>query len=560
VDSQPPSSITPSTIEPREKRRLHLLVLLHALAISLPYAWAALITPPGQVWGGLLFNPDDQLVHLAWAKQAAQGHFFIRDAFTTENLSDGSRPLFFNALTWLMGVLSRLLHVEVAWVYHAIRVLSAVVGLYALHALTRFWTSDARVRILTVAIAAFAGGAGWARDALPQVLAGRAWIDRPDATFPMMPEAWGFASNFVFTLNAASFCLLCLVYLHLLRARAGEKHALVLAAAFAFLLANIHTYDALPLIVVVCLATLLDHRGAALQPKPALVVILAALAPVTWQVLVFARSEEFRLKAVTPTPAPPLLDLALSLSPLLILGAVGIVAARRGLVQVLAPGRVWPVMWAVVTLTAIYAPVSFARKMIEGLHIPLSFGAALGLVFLLSKLPSPIIRRAVGVGALGVLSLSMVHFVAWCLGANWRDNNLSRGGPMMPPLRISQSDAAALKYLDSLPMSQKEGRAVVSFPKLGAYVPRATGMSTYTGHWAETLRLEGPDGKLAQLYAFFDGSMGAQESRAWLRENRIGYVLEGEYERELFRSTLPSQRLGLQRVWSDQGAAVYAAE
>jgi hypothetical protein len=529
---------------------LHTLVFLHALAIALPYAWAAGLVPDGAVWGGLLFSPDDQNVHLAWARQAAQGQLFVRDVFTTENLSDGSRPLFFNALTFLIGSLSRLTTLDVVWIYHAVRVASAVLGLYALHALSKRWSGDWRVRLSTVALAAFAGGAGWLASLLPQVLGSRVLIDRPDGSL-MMPEAWGFASNFAFALNAASILLLCVIYERLGRAREGDKKALSVAAMAALLLSNIHTYDAIPLVVIIAIAAFLEARGAGKEKargiwKPSLIVIAAALLPIAWQVLVYANSAEFRLKAQTPTPAPPIWDLLLSYSPLFILAVVGLISMRRGGGQVLGEGKYLPVAWAVATVVLIYAPVSFARKMIEGLHLPLCFLAALGLTALLSKLKNPV-RRVAWVGAVFVLSLSMVKFALWCVGENWADNNRSRG--LMPPLYIAQSDARALAFIDEQPTRAKYLRAALCLPKVGSYVPRATGASTFAGHWAETLNLEGRNGKLAQAIRFYEGGLSTSEAGDWLAKNHIRWVLEGPYEKAA-GSNIAARYPNLKQVWA----------
>lgn len=543
------NSSTPS--QPRETKLLHILILLHALAISLPYAWAALVVPWDATWGGLLYSPDDANVHLSWARQARDGHFFIRDLFTTENLSDNSRPLFFNALTFGIGLLSRITTLNVVICYHAVRVLCAILGLYALHALTKRWSDDWRVRISTVALAAFAGGAGWIGELTPQVLASRVWIDRADSDL-MMPEAWGFASNFLFALNAASFALLCVTYDRLLRAREGDRKSLVVAAIAAFLLANIHTYDALPLLAIIVLASLIEARRdgfdrAKLQAS--LAVIGAALAPIAWQVVVYASSQEFKLKANTPTPAPALANLLGSYSPLLLLSIVGIVAARKGRLQVLAAGRVWPLVWALATLLMIYAPVSFARKMIEGLHLPLAFGAALGLVALLEKMPRGV-RRAAWIGATSVLSLSMLLFAAWCISPRtWTDNNISRG-LLMPPLYLARGDAHALAFLDALPASEKRGLAVLCFPKVGSYVPRATGISVFAGHWAETLHL---GRKMSESEAFYRGRLSESEARAWLSQNRIGWILEGQYEKGVYQSDLAARYPFLKAAWA-QGA------
>lgn len=532
-----PNSSIQST-QPREHKLLHILVLLHALAISLPYAWAALILPLDAVWGGLLYSPDDANVHLSWARQARDGQLFARDLFTTENLSDNSRPLFFNALAFLIGLLSRITTLDVIFWYHAVRVASAILGLYALHALTKRWSDDWRVRISAVALAAFAGGAGWLGEITPQVLAGRVWIDRADSSL-MMPEAWGFSSNFLFALNAASFALLCLAYDHLLRAREGDRKSLRIAMLAAFFLSNIHTYDALPLIAIIAIASLVEARRDGFDRaklRASLAVMGTALVPIAWQVVVYSSSQEFKLKANTPTPAPPLLDLLLSYSPLLLLASVGIVAARKGRLQVLAAGRVWPLAWALVTLAMIYAPVSFARKMIEGLHLPLAFGAALGLIALLEKMPRTV-RRPAWIGAVAALSMSMLLFAAWCVSPRiWGDNNFSRG--MIPPLYLARGDANALAFLNALPASEKSGRAVLCYPKVGSYVPRAAGMSVYAGHWAETLQMDlegklGREGKITQLSDFYLGRMSADEARLWLAKNRIGWVLEGQYEKAL---------------------------
>jgi hypothetical protein len=542
-----------------ERRYLHAIMVLHLLLISLPYAWAALMVPDGYLWAGLLYNPDDQNVHLSWAKQAQQGNFFFRDLFTSENLSDGTRPLFTNLFCWLMGMLSHLL--PLIWVYHALRLVFAYLALRWFWQLCAQLSENPRVRLLAVAMAAFAGGFGWIQNIVP-ALGNQIFIDRVDKPFPMMPEAFGFTSAFIFTLNIVAMALLPFIFSRMIHAQqTGDKRALVFAAIAALLLSNIHTYDAVPLIGVLLVWLLLSTRQSTLTAETTpkvlwwqapLFVIVAAALPVLYQALVFRGSEEFRLKALTPTPAPPLLDMALSYGPLLLLAIAGAVIARRqSHTKVLLPA-----LWGAAIFVCIYFPVSFARKMIEGIHFPLAFLAAVALVALLQKLPRTIHRPAAAL-AVAVLSISSLQFVAWCVGENWRDNNLSRG-PLMPPLRLANGDMAALRFLDNLNEPQKYSRAVLCFPKLGNYVPRETGLNVYIGHWAETLNLTGENGKLQNLQRFFSGAMSSEESLNWLRKNRIGYIIEGEYERGIFGSTLPSSRLNLMPIFNENGTAVYA--
>jgi hypothetical protein len=218
------------------------------------------------------------------------------------------------------------------------------------------------------------------------------------------------------------------------------------------------------------------------------------------------------------------------------------------------------VVWLLVTLLMIYTPVSFARKMIEGMHLPLCFLAATGLVWLLARVPSQAVRRAVAAGAVVLMCISSVRFVGWCL-SNAQDNNVSRLGAMMPPLYLTEGDAAALRDLGEAPVARD--RAVLCMPFLGNYVPRATGSTAFVGHWAETLHFYDPatrTGKITEVQRFYSGRMTPAAAHAWLRANRIGYVVEGFYEKLYAKElgwSLPSRTLGLKPVSERNGTTVY---
>jgi hypothetical protein len=534
-----------------EKRAVIVIIALHLLAISLPYLWALAVTPGGYVYGGLLFNPDDQNVHLSWARQASEGHFFFRDLFTTESLISGERALFFNLLAWLLGVLSALTKIPLVWMYHIFRIAFAALALLLFYALCAKLSKDVRVRIVALALAAFAGGAGFLKPLLPSFN----WMDRADnAAFPMMPEAFTFASSFIFTLNIAAMALLIAVYLLSLRAfETGSRRATLGAGAAALLLSNIHTYDVFPLLLALGAWALWQWRStptADNMPQsgstPAArwlflpCVFIGAILPVAYQLFVFRGSEEFRVKALTVTAAPPIWDIFISYGPLLLPALLGAGLAWRE-----ARARL-PILWVLATLLLIYAPVSFARKMIEGVHLPLCFLAAIGIVAIVTKLPTRPLRALVTSGVLLLLSLSSFQFVAWTLG-NAQDNNASRAGVLMPPLYLSSGDAQALQFLQSQP----RGKVVLSLPFIGNYVPRESGQTAFIGHWAETLHFQN---KLGEVLKFYSGKMSAGEARNWLRENRINFVLIGSYEKQL-GARLP---LELPVAHEKDGATIFA--
>jgi len=550
------SPVLPAPLSRREIRWGQGLLLAFVLMASLPYLWCALITPPNSVWGGLLFAADDQNVHLMWAKQAAGGAFFIRDLFTTEGLVSGQHPLFFNVFALGVGWFSRLTGLDVVWGYHIARVAFAGLFIQQLHRLSISATSaDPRkelARIGALALAVFSTGGAFLLSFFPSLAGHAIFLDHPElSSFVCVPEAFALLSALVSPLNIASFALLCF----LLRALMENKGA---PQAFfaALVLANIHTYDALPLLLA-CLVgfavSALRHEN--LRPRLAVgsAIVVGLVLPILYQALVFKGSEEFRVKALTATSPPVLLGLVSTFLPLLLLGAWAV--RTRALTG--ATRTLW--IYALCILVLVYAPkspaligaalfaphgvdapfylFSFSRKMLEGLQIPLLVFAGMGL----AALPK---RKFVAPLVLAVCFLSPLVFFAWTLN-NAAENNASRLKFLMPRYYLTNAEAGALSTLAKAPDKEV---AVLCSPMLGAYVPRATGLTTFTGHWAETLH---PFRKNAQTIAFLSGKMARPDALAWLRANKIKYVIEGPLERFL-TGDVPSESLalGLRPIYS----------
>ena len=515
----------------REKRFGFGILAAFLLCVTLPYAWAWAITPQGFTWGGLLFSADDQNVHLMWARQAQNGAFFLRDLFTTEGIVSGERPLFFNLLALLMGWLARLTGLEVAFPYQALRVAGAAWALWQLHLLSWSVTGGAsereNARLWTLALAAFTTGAGFIALLVPSILNNVILFDRADnANWPLMPEAFFNLSALLYPLNIVSFGLLMLVARHVLDGKWWP------ALVGALLLSNIHTYDAIPLIVILIVWAALGFKTDKASMGRAVAALAGALVPLCYQLIVFRDSREFQVKALTKTPPPHIIDTLITFAPLLILAALGFWALRAR-----ARERNFLALWVVVTLALVYVPVeliSFARKMIEGWQIPLLILAGIGL----GQLKRPIFAGAI----VAILAISPLLTMGWIL-SNAAENNQSRvNSVLMPALYLYDSEVAALDFL----ARDAATGAVLCLPITGAYVPRATLKTTYFGHWAETLK---PDAKRAVTLRYFGGQMAPDEARQLFAQNKIRWVFEGPYERSLAPNSV-SARLGLKPIFS----------
>lgn len=551
----------------QEKRRLAALLAVLVLAVSLPYLWAAAITPAGFQYSGLLFSPDDQNVHLMWARQAAEGHFLFADLFTTEHLATGEKPLFTNLFCWLVGVLSALTHLPLVLVYHALRVLFAALGLWWFYRLCARLSPDPRVRLIATVLAGFSSGAGWLREVLP-FLASHTWIDQTQNTngFPMMPEAFAFPSLLIFPLNTVSLALLALIFDCVLRARQGEKRAIGIGALAAFFLANIHTYDALPLGTALLLWTVYQRARKHPNALTALFVAMGTIPAISYQLWVFRTSAEFKIKALTPTPPPAIFDVLLSYGPLLVLAIWGALMMRRH-----ANARLL-MLWPIVILALIYAPLSFGRKMIEGFHLPLCFFAAVAIVALTERLKVGLPRQIVATAICVVLCISSAQFLNRCLerAPGTITQNVRF---LLPPLYLADGDEAALQFLKARHATEQAPKVVLCMNLLGNYLPRESGYHAFVGHWAETLNFFDKDtktgkktGKIVDVQNFYSGRMPNGTAEEWLKRNKIDYVIEGFYETKLFPpDTLPSRRFGWSPVFKSEsspqnpnGTAIYA--
>jgi hypothetical protein len=347
----------------------------------------------------------------------------------------------------------------------------------------------------------------------------------------LMPEAYFALSAFAYPLNIAGFGLLALIFRKVLKNKGAG-----LAFLAAVLLSNIHTYDALPLI----LSLLIWLGWKRKDGKVAVATIVGAVLPVLYQFVVFRGSQEFRIKALTVTAPPDVLSMLISFGPLLILAALSFKRWRE------LPALQLLLIWVVAVFALVYAPTSvfsFARKMIEGVQIPLVILAGIGLSEVVAKIAAVGTRKVVAGLVLALLAVSPLQYLGW-IWNNTIENNASRLQVLMPPLTVSRGDADALKAISARP----EQGAVLCLPFLGSYVPRSTGKFTYAGHWAETLHFN--DTKFPKVVRFYRGQMSEAEARAFLQENRIRWVVEGQFERGFSQGNSMSQKLGLSPIFT----------
>jgi hypothetical protein len=508
-----------------ERSRLGLIALTVAIT-WLPYLFGWLITPPNMRYLWLVYNPDDQNVHLMWARQAMDGAWRFHDLYTTE-LHPG---LFVHLYALALGWFCRFTDIPLHFAYQLFRTFVAVAFLLAAFRFGDRCLPKGQIRQLFAWLVCFSSGLGW----LP-VLYWWQTGQRPPFFFVdvspelTMPEANSFLSLTVAPLAALGPALVMVTLRRLPCLAEGEGKATVSAATAALcgaLVANIHTYAAIPMLLAAAfwfVARWAQRRRFEFRLAS---LIAAALSPclliLVVQALVFPRDPAFAEKAATPTLTP---------SPFILLGSYGIVGilALFGLPiavrRLRANEKEWlmPLCWFLALLVAIHLPVSFQRKMIEGLHVVLCLLAALAWDEWAQRFRWLAHRWAVI--ALVLLTVpSQIAFFA--LNGYWLvNNNLLPERRLQPPYFLAERHLRLLAWIER---HAEKDDAVLCHPMLGNYVPPLTGRKVFIGHWAETLRFTE---KLRQATAIWQGQLRPEEAARFFERHRLRYALETDFER-----------------------------
>ena len=545
-------------------------VLLMAAAVMvltmLPYVAALHLAEPGEVFGGFIWGVDDGNVYLSWMRQASEGRLLLGNQYTTEP----QNPHFCNLFLTLSGALCRVTGLPPICVFHGLRLLGGVAMLASFYWLVSLLTADYWTRWAALGLVSLGSGLGWVvvlldgmglNPGLRPVDVGVDW--------QVQPEAVTFVSLLLNPLFVVSMALICLTLGHALIALERRRlRSAALAGVLLLLLGNIHSYDifaihaTLGLWIIYGLVTRRYAIGQAALSYAA--ILLVSIPAPLWSWWAAKQDPAYMAKAMTPTLSAGAGNYAVSYGLLALFAVVGLLQVRSGRhgkrpvgsddaasarvhfptsdgrwVDGAEAGRghllMFAVLWAVANSAVLALPVSFQRKLVEGLHMPVAILAGAGVAYLAQLLT----RRAVAAGkfqvarermalvvvAAVVLSIpSNALLVSQCL-EHVRSNNETLLHVLAPPVYLSADYTGALHWLGEQVLP---GQVILSSSLFGSYIPSAAKGQVYAGHWAETLDFPR---KLGHVRRFYSPQSRADERLAVLVAAGADYVVYGPYER-----------------------------
>jgi hypothetical protein len=506
--------------------RLRLaFVAVSVLALaSLPYILGYALAPADMEFGGLVMNIEDSQSYLAKMLQGAQGRWLYHVPFTSEEHEGAFVGGFY--LFW--GWVARLLGLPIIYLWHISRILCGALLLLVTYLFIARFLEDTSERIFAFLVSVLGSGFGWAA-----LLIGRPFLW---GSFPVdfkMPEAHPFFTILTFPHFSFATAMLLVIFLLLLEyLRRGRLWWSGLAGVAALLLIITQPFN-----VVIVAAVLLAYLALLtcfkrLPPQRLLGLLPLALIPlplVIYYYFVLTTNPLFRSWwEQTSTPSPHPLHYLLAYSPF-ILAIPGIMALIR---EKREEGRLL-VAWAVIIPPLLYLPVNLQRRFVEGLHIPLSILATIGVYrYLLPRMESS--RLWVRITSHErYKSRSLRRFVLIAIFLLTLPSNLyvlaSLGVTAIQHPYPFYHEQAEVEAVDWLAAHTSGDDTVFTTYWTGSYIAARAGNRVFLGHWAETMNYAQ---KMEEAKTFF-GQASDEWRKELLRDYNISYLFYGPRERAL---------------------------
>lgn len=462
---------------------------------SLPLIWGLLATPSGSEFTGLLFNAHDGNSYLSKMQEGRRGDWLYHSSFTSEPPGPGA-VLFIYYL--LLGKLAGLLSLPNILVFHVVRLLTGLLLLIVSYGFIGLLFEEKRQKRLAFLLVCFAAGFGWLLSPLG-ILPVDFWV----------AEGYTFLSIFAnahFPLTTASMIVAAAGTLAGIQGQ-GFKYYLWAAGA-ACLVGFLLPYALVTLggVLLVFWLRQLIARQAGWKVFYGLVVVGLGAAPgpllALWTISRDSNLQTF-MRQSGQIPPPDVFSLLAGYGLLVPFGLVGLWWVER-----ILPGKVvekeaerlvaWRLVsaWLLATVILVILPLSFSRRLLEGVHLPLACLAAAGWYEVVAPQLASRWRKPLRQLFVAVASLSSIVLVLLSISFLYPAAP-SVNEPVKAPY-LSPAEQGAIAWLNQ---NAHPGEVVLSGPLLGNVLPGRTPVNSFYGHTDETIN---PDQKYAILEKFFD--------------------------------------------------------
>lgn len=502
---------------------------------TFPYLLAYLGCPEGKVYSGIhTINSADLYQYLTLARQATDGRLLMEVPFTIE---PGHQGLMLRPVFILVGLISSLPGIPLLFSFHLVRIMFILMLVAALYTGSKVFISNRATRRIFILIFLFSSGFGW--------LSTESASDSCDLVMPESVAFLGCLESPHFPASLLFFFLSITLGIRALRSGG-------IAAGFAcgislFFLALIHPFD-IPvaglLLAAVVTKYLFGRSGKGTKQTilsaisiviPATAGILITYLPTLYDpVLSCWRNHNY-------LPSPPPLFFIKGLGNHILLLLPGFFASHYSGLQY----RRLLLLWVLVTAALLYAPVTFQRRVIEGIQIPLSIFSASAISYALSWV------KWSGMKAL-VVVFAIFFFVPGNIKVIANDVLEPANEKTLHPFYLPGEWVDGMKWLGRRCVP---GDGVLASAIASNYLPAFAGCKVPWGHRYMSVLFPDTGTRLKML---LEGKLTATEDLDFMKKYGIRFVfLDSPGAATIFGKYHPWEKGYLQQVYFNDAVSIY---
>jgi len=524
-------------------------VILMAVTIF-PVLFAYRMAPAGTHYDGLnIIGEGDYSVYFSYINQVKAGRILMLDYFTSEPQSGGILNIF-----WLgVGLWAKIFNLSAPIAFHFSRMVVIPVFCAIFYIFSSYIFSDKKLRQWSLIFAGLASGLGGYFALLVKggLMQGFNWLDFVSPIDLWVTEANVFFSMYLNPHFVMSIALMILFFLLLLLAWENNNYKYSLLAGLTGLIwFNFHPYYA-PYVLAITAVYLIYLLARYKKLNPLFhfliyfIISSVSIAYHFWLIItdyvIGTRAEQ------NITIMPPWIYVLLGFGFLLLFSILGIYFLAQKFKR-LPDKFIFLLIWLVVGFNLLYVPLSFNRRFLEGLEIPMVFLSVLAWVGMIKFFKSHwgLFGRILA----NKFTVSILFAILFCFSTFFilaRDIHFI--ARQRSTFYLSNEYLQAINWLEK----NNAGQAILANQANGHYLPGLINQPVFYGHGHETADFIA---KRKMADDFYGNKYNQAQAWEFLTSHNIGYILYSYWEKGTMAINLYDQPY-LEKVFINNQIAIY---
>lgn len=466
-------------------KKIILIAIIFLLAISIPYLVSTNYLPKDYHFNGFLLNPIDGHSYLAKMEEGRSGAWLFKLPYSSQ---PGEGVFLFTYYIFL-GHIAGILTLPNIVIFHIVRLINACILFLSVVWFAQDYFGKER-SFFPISFIIFGSGLGWFF--LPFGYFGSDF---------KIPEIYPFLSSFTNPHFPLAIGLM-LVILKLFRMNIRFKF--VIFALLSIILAIIQPFCLIIILGIVGILSLIEWQEISKDRIFSFCSLLIPTLAFGAYLLYIMKSNsmirEWNSQNLTPTP--PIWDLVISLSPIIIPAIAGIF-----LVFKTNDRKYYPlVIWAVMVFVLAYLPLNLQRRLLIGSYIPVCILGVNGLnvIFNQTSKIMGIVKKIIFGTALPSNLLLIILATTLVMALN-------------PNMVMKKSLMQSFLWIDQNLPAQS---LILCSPDIGLYIPAYSNNRVIYGHPFETANAEQ---NKRNVESFFT-KMTASEQKIYVETEGIDFI------------------------------------